>query len=1738
MSSHELLEKLCAHYYISPEYHDIWGKPHSATAKTRQALLAAMGVEAETEEFMQQALNEVEIAQWCRLLPPVQVVSETEQRIEIVMGIAEEQLQQRLRWSVLEESGLRHNGEFLPTDLALREAKMLAGETRQHRLLVLPGGIQSGYHRLELHNIKVPERPLASMSLIVAPERCYQPQVLEEDQRIWGPAIQLYALRSTRNWGIGDFTDLIRVLEFAARAGAALVGVNPLHALFPHNPAHASPYSPSSRLFLNTLYLDVEAVPDFDECQDARQRVEDESFQVRLRALRHTELVDYVEVANIKTEILSALYQHFRRRHLNNGSDRATAFRRFQEEQGVALHQHALYEALQREFYKHDPACWGWPVWPKAYRSPQSEAVVEFAVEHAEQVQFFEYLQWQASMQLQSVGRRAYQLGLGVGLYQDLAVSVDVGGAEAWNNQGLYALSARIGSPPDDFNLKGQDWGLPPWRPKTLREQAYAPFIVTLRQNMHNAGALRIDHVMALMRLFWVPPGEIPEDGSYVHYPFEDLLGILALESQRNQCLVIGEDLGTVPDEVRQALHPRGVLSYRLLYFEKTDANDFKPPSAFPSQALVAVTTHDLPTLAGYWQGRDIELRQEFDLFPSAELRAQQVINRARDRVQLLMALEREDLLPEGVNVQAVATPTMTPVLVESIHRYLSRSPARVMMVQMEDILGQLEQVNFPGTTEQYPNWSRKLTLNLELWDEDPRVVNAVAGLREERGSTVRPPTLRILPGEADIPRSTYRLQLHRDFGFDQVTELIPYLALLGISHCYASPCLQARPGSPHGYDIINHGALNTELGGDAGFNRLSAALHANKMGLLLDMVPNHMGVMGNDNAWWLDVLENGPASNYAAFFDIDWNPLKSALRGKVLLPVLGGHYGSLLETAELALKFDEERGAFSIHYYEHEFPIDPGEYPRILGHDINRLEERLGSDDTRLQVFQTLITAFEHLPSRSKTGSADIIERARDKEVHKAGLARLYRDVDISHFINENITAFNSDSGIEVLHELLEHQAWRLAYWRVASDEINYRRFFDINELAGLRMEDAQVFEATHKRTLELIAENKVQGLRIDHPDGLYNPVDYFRRLQARVAMPEALTLSEQGELQPVSELPGPAEKPFYLLVEKILAGHERLRSDWAVHGTTGYEFINLVNGLFVDGKAEEKFDRLYREFIGNDSKPDEILYRSKKLIMRSALASELNVLAQHLSRIAELDRHTRDFTLNSLREALNEVVACFPVYRTYVSAESTTEEDRRYVDWAVKVAKKRSHAADASVFDFIREVLLIEITEGKHDEYRRQVIVFTMKFQQYTGPVMAKGMEDTAFYRYNRLVSLNEVGGEPERFGVSVAALHHQLLERSQNWPHAMLSSSTHDSKRSEDVRARINLLSELPAEWRSQVRRWARLNRSKKRLLDGRQAPSSNDEYLLYQTLLGTWPLESMDAVEMAYFRDRIKDYMLKAVKEAKVFTSWVNSDPDYENAITDFVEAVLNESDKNPFLAEFIAFQRPLSHLGLYNSLAQTLLKLTAPGVPDIYQGNELWDFSLVDPDNRRPVDYARREALLAQLRDTLEAKPSPLQLADELMQNLSDGRAKLYLIWRCLQLRREQPALFADGDYQPLTVTGIHADHVCAFARSHGGQRAVIVVPRLLYQLTADADLLDAGMWDEEIWGDTVIQMPEPNWHNHFTGQSLQAVIEIVTGNGDKNAAENKDAETDSWSLPVSRVLSHFPVALLRGGEKA
>lgn len=1325
----------------------------------------------------------------------------------------------------------------------------------------------------------------------------------------------------------------------------------------------------------------------------------------------------------------------------------------------------------------------------------------------------------QVQVSLARVGRRSMELGLAVGLYQDLAVGVDRNGADVWAEQALYALEASIGAPPDDFNLKGQDWDLPPPIPARLRDAAYAPFVEVLRANMRHAGALRIDHVTALMRLYWIPAGATPDDGTYVYYSLEDLLGILALESVRNKCLVVGEDLGTVPERVHVALRSTGILSYRLFYFERDENGGFKAPAEYPSRALVAVGNHDLHTLAGYWKGADLDLRRELNLFPNDAQREKQVVGRAQDRARVLVALERERLLPPGVSVHDVSIPEMTAELACAIHVFLARTPARMLSVQPEDVFEQLEQMNLPGTTSGHPNWRRKLVLNLEDWAGDPRMKRLVEALAAERPApeAVRAASVQQKPASvplnAHIPRATYRLQFNREFTFAQARQIVPYLSALGISHCYASPYLKARSGSRHGYDIVDHNAFNTEIGSADDFEGFVAALKQHGMAHILDMVPNHMGVFEADNAWWLDVLENGPAASHASFFDIDWEPLLDAARGKVLLPVLGDHYGVVLDRGELKLVFDGNAGEFSVFYFAHRFPISPREYPRILGHRFERLRERLAKDDPFLLAFESLITAFGHLPGHRQTTSDKVAERARDKEIHKRQLAAFWaRSPDIARFIDENIVAYNGTPGdpqsFALLHDLLEVQAYRLAYWRVASHDINYRRFFDINDLAALRMENPAVFEKTHELVFKLLTEGKIDGLRIDHPDGLYDPHGYFSALQQRFAA--------AGESMSAPTLTAASARALYVVVEKILANHERLPQDWPVHGTTGYEFGNLVNGLFVDAASEADLDHAYATFVHRKVSFDELLYRSKKLIMQVSLASELNVLANQLQRIALDDRRTRDFTVTSLRDALAEIVACFPVYRTYIARDRVSDEDRRYVDWAVGVAKRRSQAADVSVFDFVRDVLLV-VAEGRPPAARDAMLNFAMKFQQYTGPVMAKGLEDTSFYNYHRLVSLNDVGGDPRRFATSVDNFHRANQRRLEQWPYALLATSTHDSKRSEDVRARINVLSEAAEEWRQAAQRWRRLNRGRHRQVEGEKeesAPSHDDEYLFYQTLVGAWPMTDVDEASYAQFCTRMQRYMLKAVREAKARSSWLNPNAAYEKAVGDFVKGLLERSNPNRFLDDFAPFARRIARFGMLNSLAVTLLKLCVPGVPDFYQGSELWQLTLVDPDNRGAVDFVQRACWLAELQSWLSDAQTPLsQRLKSLLNQPQDGRVKLYLTWRALQCRREHEDVFRRGTYQPLATHGTRAENVIAFGRVCNEDAIIVVVPRLAMRL----DTASEG-WPQLQWDDTRIELPRA-----LAGQYQNALT-------DETVAIETPASKSV--LSVGSLLAAFPVALL------
>ncbi|WP_029007100.1 malto-oligosyltrehalose synthase [Azospirillum halopraeferens] len=955
------------------------------------------------------------------------------------------------------------------------------------------------------------------------------------------------------------------------------------------------------------------------------------------------------------------------------------------------------------------------------------------------------------------------------------------------------------------------------------------------------------------------------------------------------------------------------------------------------------------------------------------------------------------------------------------------------------------------------------------------------------------------------VPRATLRLQFHAGFTFEQARELAPYMAQLGVSHVYASPFLKARGGSTHGYDITDHSQFNPEVGDGASFDRFVEALHNHGIGLILDFVPNHMGVGGNDNPWWLDVLEWGPASPFAPFFDIDWEPLQPGLHGKVLLPFLGDHYGNVLERGELQLRFDAGRGSFSVWYYSHRFPVAVRHYARLL----RRARDTLGEDGVALDA---LIAAFAGLG-----GTPVSVQRQhtvhREAEELRAQLAAIAAaDGTIADAIERMVTAVNGTPGdpdsLRDLHRLLEEQHYRPAYWRVAADEINYRRFFDINDLAGLRIDRPELFELAHQLVFRLIGEGKLQGIRLDHVDGLFDPVGYFEKLQDRAAY---LTI-QAGPA--TADPPGlRLREPFYVVVEKILAHHENLRDDWPVAGTTGYEFMTLVGGLFVDASAERAMTDAYHTFIRRDVDFDRLVLETKRKIMVTSLSSELNVLATALYRLAQQSWTSRDFTLTGIRRALIDVVACLPVYRTYVTAERVYDADRRDLDWAVGRARKLAGAVDESLYDFLHGVLGTDLAarhvpggdaRGPRGADPADIVQIAMKFQQFSGPVMAKSLEDTVFYRYFRLVALNEVGGEPGRFGTSVSAFHHLNQDRLKRWPFNMLATATHDHKRGEDTRLRIAALSELADLWEGRVRRWNRMNRFKKREINGAAAPGRNDEYLLYQTLVGTWPLElewpsgpGLDA-----YADRIVAYMVKAVREAKVRSSWASPDADYEDALERFVRGILDPVRGATFMAELLDLLETVAPAAAVHGLAQTLLKLTAPGVPDIYQGTDFWDLSLVDPDNRRPVDYAARRA-------ALDALPED---GGALLDGWHDGRVKQFVIARTLDLRRREPVLFAAGEYRPVEVQGEHAERIVAFLRRLDTGYALVVAPRLVVPLLDGAS---RPLPPAQAWGDTALLLPE---------LPEGAPCDVFTG-------RRHDLPVDC-PLPVKSLLDRFPVALL------
>ncbi len=940
------------------------------------------------------------------------------------------------------------------------------------------------------------------------------------------------------------------------------------------------------------------------------------------------------------------------------------------------------------------------------------------------------------------------------------------------------------------------------------------------------------------------------------------------------------------------------------------------------------------------------------------------------------------------------------------------------------------------------------------------------------------------------VPLASYRIQFSPSFNFQAAQEIVPYLVELGISDIYASPIFQARSGSDHGYDVVDPGQINQELGGVEAFEALEQHLQEHNIGWIQDIVPNHMAYNWH-NLFLRDVLESGKDSDYYDFFDVNWQHSYLNIRDRILAPFLGEFYNVCLESGKIQLQYDQD--GFTINYYEHRYPLRIDSYVTVFTHNLPKLKRKLKKKDPNYVRLLAILYSLKSIPSK-----VDLLERRDQIDFVKDMLWELYNNSEeITSFIDDTVETFNGEPGdpssFDLLDDLLSEQFFNLSFWKVGADEINYRRFFTVNDLISLRIQDKEVFQKTHALILKMIDQQRFTGLRIDHIDGLHNPTEYLQRLRDK---------SDQ----------------VYIVAEKILEFEETLPTNWPIQGTTGYDFLIRTNSLFCQTSNEEAFTQIYGHFTGLWYSFEEIAHDKKRLIINRTLTGDVDNLAYLLKQIGSRHRYANDFTLYSLRRAIIEVLVFFPVYRVYVHNDEDLDEiGRKYVLEAIRQAKEnqknllRELTYIENELTFIEKLLLLQYEDYLSKEEREQWVDFVRRTQQLTGPLMAKGIEDTSFYVYNRLLSLNEVGGDPGRFGITIEEFHQFNQTRAQQWPHSMNTLASHDTKRGEDTRARINVLSEMPQGWRDKLHTWHKINlqyKQKAPFGGSGEYPDGNDEYFLYQTLIGSFPFFSGDHPEFHQryyieFIERVTAYIRKAVREAKVHTDWLNNNIPYEEAAISFAEQILTPSDHNTFLPDFLEFQKQIQHYGIFNSLSQTLIKLTAPGLPDLYRGNEFWDLSMVDPDNRRPVDFAALRTSLKFMQDR-----DPLKLISELLSSRIDGRIKQYITHRALKIRKERLELFQQGQYLSLESKGTYPDHVVAFARQTEEDMAITIVPRLLTHLVG----VNEEPLGPEVWQETQIMLP----------RGKRAWINVLTG---------EEIETNG-KLAIGDALAHFPVALL------
>ncbi|MGC1904964.1 MAG: malto-oligosyltrehalose synthase [Candidatus Acidiferrum sp.] len=954
---------------------------------------------------------------------------------------------------------------------------------------------------------------------------------------------------------------------------------------------------------------------------------------------------------------------------------------------------------------------------------------------------------------------------------------------------------------------------------------------------------------------------------------------------------------------------------------------------------------------------------------------------------------------------------------------------------------------------------------------------------------------------------ATYRLQFNKDFTFQDATKIVDYLADLGITHVYASPILSSKRGSTHGYDVTDPTRLNPELGTEADFSTLREKLVERGLGLILDIVPNHMSA-SSENAWWMDVLENGPESAYASYFDIDWHPPSRRLEGKVLLPVLGRPFSEALEHQEFKLVVLE--GKFLIQYFESLLPLAPSTYHLILRRRINELREALGDESPAFQEYSGIAAAASALAEDSNTQRDAGADRRLRFETLRQRLRQLIaQDLKIGEFVAQNLKGIEGRpkdvSSFSSLESILAQQHYILAYWQNVNEEINYRRFFTINDLVGQRMQDPLVFEATHALVFRMIEQNILAGLRIDHIDGLRDPLGYLQHLSERLTA----TNAPVGAPPPKNKTVRPANSPLPVFVEKILARDEELPNNWPVAGTTGYDFVNALNAFFIDPKGAPQIEKIYSRFLGKEIAYDDLLYQKKKLVMSILLGVEIRAAGQQFQLLARDDRYAREIPRLELNQVLIETTAQLSVYRTYIRNLEVAEEDKRRIEQAIHKARAKSPQLSSRAFDFLRDVLLILNRPHLLPGQREARLGFVMRWQQFTGPIMAKAFEDTFLYVFTPLVSLNEVGGDPRPSTAPAADFPGFITVRQKDWPHAMNATTTHDTKRGEDIRARVNVLSEIPGEWQTHLERWSKANAAHRKLVDGQRIPDPNEEIFLYETLLGAWLAHPDGPYTIT---ERLKTYVIKATREAMVHTRWTRPNLGHERALEHFISAIVKPSGKNKFLPDFIEFQKRIAFFGMANGLAQTLIKIASPGVPDFYQGSDLWDFRLVDPDNRQPVDFAERKTALTKLK-ALDGSPSPAFL--EVAKTWRNGEIKLYVIWKALQQRAQYPRLYSDGEFLPIEAVGRRAQHVAAFARRHRNDWALVVVPRWLARAGYPMPPQGSGRF----WSDTAVRLPKTaplEWRNIFTNEQI------------------KSAGKSSARIIRMDYLSRFPVALLTG----